>query len=71
MTKNGGPAFPRPASIDHTGASALAKDGMSLRDYFAGQALVRCSPLRTEHGIDGVVALAYKLADAMLKEREK
>lgn len=55
--------------------------GMSLRDWFAGQALAEC--VRTAIAIetagyelkdDGPVAaakMAYQVADAMLKEREK
>jgi hypothetical protein len=37
---DGGPAFPRYGNDERHGASALCQDGMSLRDYFAGQALV-------------------------------
>jgi hypothetical protein len=39
---------------------------MTLRDYFAGQALVG---LCGTH--EGVARNAYKIADAMLEEREK
>ncbi len=39
MAKHGGePAFPRPRSHDSLGHSA-SQQGMSLRDWFAGQAL--------------------------------
>ena len=43
--------------------------GMTLRDYFAGQAL---AGLSTRHGGGEVLAQAsYQIADAMLKERER
>lgn len=69
--KDGGPAFPRPAST-----------GMMLRDWFAGQALAGWS--ETHHGMayevrmaegtgsiaESMAAAAYKIADAMLKARD-
>lgn len=40
MNENdGGPAFPRPISKLTSDEVSLDQDGMSLRDYFAGQAL--------------------------------
>lgn len=41
---------------------------MTLRDYFAGQALARQAG---EQSISATVEYCYELADAMLKEREK
>ena len=60
------PVFPTPAGTQHN-------DGMTLRDYFAGQAMaaiitsVYCTPetIYTE-----VSSRAYAQADAMLKARE-
>ena len=43
--------------------------GMSLHDYFAGQALAGIVT-RPVAKIEGCAELAYKVADAMLKERE-
>ncbi len=80
MTKDtGGPAFPRPVSgnPDH--------DGMTLRDWFAGQALSGMTGAGTEfmnalckrakeRGISEEelgAKMAYVLADAMLAERSK
>jgi hypothetical protein len=66
---NGGPAFPRQETDDYAGDV-----GMSLRDWFAGQALK--SVTEGDH-VNGVgdperhAALAYKYADAMLRERAK
>lgn len=73
-------AFPS-SNTPETGYYA---EGMSLRDYFAGQALIS---ITLSSGINKTYALyikntgeepnqwtavtAYKLADAMLKERER
>lgn len=80
--RDGGPAFPRPASIGNnyvTGERGVVVDpqkGMALRDWFAGQALVGAlSRDKVEGGAFGLAELwagrAYELADAMLAEREK
>lgn len=67
-------AFPRPAVFHPDGEFfEEGQNGMSLRDYFAGQAL---HGLVTSHGLwegspTGASETAYKFADAMLKEREK
>lgn len=70
------PAFPRPASRGNnylTGEEDVVVDpqkGMTLRDYFAAQAMH--ARLTTYKGTwyEGVAEEAYKAADAMLKERE-
>lgn len=58
-TNTGGPAFP-----------AMAKD-MSLRDWFAGQALagILADP-EVVGELKPSAEFAYKMADAMLAERE-
>lgn len=68
---DGGPAFPRPLS--ESSGSIIpslygAQHGMSLRDWFAGQALsgLLASGLR-EAG--RAATDAYEIADAMLNER--
>lgn len=103
---NGGSAFPDwPASVlkadPRTGfhrSELEARPGMSLRDYFAGQALTvlvvelmearkypgdrpkskgvmsqsydaHVRPDQEEDVFDGIAWTAYKVADAMLKER--
>jgi hypothetical protein len=45
-------------------------DGMSLRDYFAGQALTSFD-IHSADGATTVANAAYVLADAMLAAREK
>jgi hypothetical protein len=56
-------AFPNPHRTDEL--------GMTLRDYFAAQALsglINYSPEPDEH--EAIAKLCYSLADAMLKARE-
>ena len=76
MTKNdGGPAFPQ---ISELGDVAATSNGMSLRDWFAGQALVavmdlcKCDIRNTNEKKSEMFARkAYLMADAMLAAREK
>ena len=80
MTKdNGGSAFPE----SYEGEDAPYKgigDGMSLRDYFAAKAMqemvheyiVGNGPcLGLDHLYKNVPSLAYRMADAMIAERNK
>jgi hypothetical protein len=75
------PAFPRP-DTDHGSYGHHGHDGMTLRDWFAGQALASAAmtalvlsskdPSQTDAGaINGVVTGAYAIADAMLAHRQK
>lgn len=51
----------------------VSTGGMTLRDYFAGQALMGAIAASENTGpehIDLVADVAYKLADAMLKARQ-
>lgn len=71
MTDTGGPAFPTLADNGH----AMNQDGMTLRDYFAAkivQAQVG-NPLRLgdDEAHRLIAERAYRVADAMLKERSK
>ena len=66
QTNNGGPAFPS------TDAKGFVSDGMSLRDYFAGQALAGQSSIpRIAWSFKDIAEFAYEQADAMLAERQK
>ena len=70
---DGGPAFPEHEVIK---GWLVPVGGMSLRDYFAGQALMvlgKYPRVMTEvHDSDKDIANAcYRLADAMLSERDK
>lgn len=79
---DGGPAFPRPhSSCVQCDACVESQQGLSLRDYFAAQALPEA--IRNECDIraaminpqgfryDEVAKAAYVIADAMLAERAK
>jgi hypothetical protein len=63
---DGGPAFARGSQF----SAVEAQDGMSLRDWLAGQALAAMADRYP--GLEQQVATrAYKLADALLAERDK
>ena len=79
MPKNdGGPAFPQ-FWVDGLTKEAVLHDGMSLRDWFAGQ--IAAGSLSSMAHIDVVYETqikaelfaveVYRLADAMLAERKK
>lgn len=77
MKNDGGPAFPRE---DYQGGNAPGQSGMSLRDYFAGEALsaviaayveANGACIGSDHIIRNAPAIAFKFADAMLKERNE
>jgi hypothetical protein len=69
MSKNdGGPAFPR--TVQHYNEYLEGRDGMSLRDWFAGQALLGMLN-RTQYNETIAASYAFKYADAMLAERNK
>lgn len=59
-----GPAFP---CTDEN----RREDGMSLRDYFAGQWLIGASQYWARTAPEKLATEAYAMADAMLAERKK
>ena len=76
--KNGGPAFPGEYqfTIHHDNGGIETRtangEGMSLRDYFAGQALAGIVPEGPKWtGNREVAALCYVYADAMLAARDE
>jgi hypothetical protein len=75
--KTGGMAFPLMSHTDCHGYRHEREEGISKRDYFAAQALVGllASPsvwaAEQAHGVEGIAAVAFVMADAMLKERAK
>ncbi len=87
MSKNtGGPAFPagivrKSRPIHDPGAGFVVTDiaeprheGMTIRDYFAAKAMqALISSPNTDHSVEfsAVADVAYRVADAMLAEREK
>ena len=69
---DGGPAYP--TKVDDW-ADGWTHRGMTLRDYFAGQALASIplrgwNDLRDTEKPDAWARLAYVIADAMLAARE-
>lgn len=81
---DGGPAFPvlekaeiYDRELERHVAVMQVEGGMTLRDYFAAQALARIVGIKGEWWPDdperhaGVARVAYELADAMLAERAK
>jgi hypothetical protein len=74
MSKNtGGPAFPV-TPTDRSGQIADTQIGMTLRDYFASDAMAALLSLERVPGMrqaDALIAAnAYRLADAMIAERD-
>jgi len=57
-----------PWSVDD-GQKIVGNKGMTLRDYFAAQAMQGVFPLCQTHEI--AAKECYKVADAMIKERTK
>jgi len=67
--KTGGPAFPRPGSNYGNYSYSNPVDGMTLRDWFAGQALYVAH--QYEDCAERLAMHAYNIADALLAERSK
>jgi hypothetical protein len=66
---DGGPAFP----MSYAGSEVYTypnQQGMTLRDWFAGQALVSMGVEYTDECHASVAQCAYRYADAMLRARE-
>lgn len=74
---DGGPAFPFGQVSETTGRpiNGYHNDGMSLRDYFAGQALMGLLSgqyaEQGQHNLFEVPNEAYYIADAMIAERNR
>ena len=69
MSKNnGGPAFPTKA-YDLEREQLVREEGMTLRDYFAAKAMQGLLQYAYTHA--DRASVAYKVADAMIAEREK
>lgn len=66
-------AFPA-TTIDRDGPflSRVYHGGMTLRDYFAGQAIIATIALDKDHeqSPEGLAFDAYEIADAMMEQRK-
>jgi hypothetical protein len=79
--KHGGPAFPRVQHDDDeeigreihpcSAVGIVSSGGMTLRDYFAAQALTGYITRTAGLPPSTVAEWVYQIADALLKEREK
>lgn len=63
--KDGGSAFPCPGDFNAYPESL----GMTLRDYFAAQAMQAFCHQAEDAGYDEIAIWAYGMADAMLRAR--
>lgn len=83
--KDGGPAFPARVSVNRDtnelqahqfGNDDFCTTGLSLRDYFAAQALAGLAGRKFHKGDAGegyaewAASMAYEFADEMIKARE-
>lgn len=70
--KSGGPAYPY--SVQQHDGCTLTHSGMSVRDYFAAQAIDRIISLSQDRDggwdADSVAAGCYAVADAMIAYRD-
>lgn len=66
LERNGGPAHPITMLLSGGGAAEFS--GMTLRDWFAGQALAACT-IAGDATSDAAVGLAWRTADKMLARR--
>ena len=84
MDNTGGPAFPSMSPMYQQklgGGIEIINAGMTLRDYFAGQALTGMQKFFVDTGDshrdpnepthDQIAKEAYRFADAMLKEKQR
>jgi hypothetical protein len=74
MKDNGGCAFPNKEAVAAYDCRFIDHKGMTLRDYFAGQALVGilmnlATGPRREIAVADIAKEAYCCADGMLKRR--
>jgi len=70
--KTGGPAYPQDEMMDSAHSEIHRQhEGMTLLDYFAGQALVGliANPESTEHSPQEMADAAYGLASLMIETR--
>ena len=72
MKETGGAAYPT-IYTDSEGNVVNSTSGMTLRDYFAGQALVGIlsGEYREAINIQDPISESYIIADTMLKKRNK
>jgi hypothetical protein len=76
MNSTGGPAFPHVADlVQHSPnggitTKPITSNGMTLRDYFAAQAIIAYHADGEFSDSEDVASWCYRLADAMLEARK-
>jgi hypothetical protein len=69
--EDGGPAFPSLVEYSSDGYPSQNSNGLSLRDYFAGQVLAgSCSHTTGWDTLTQMAQVSYELADAMIAARK-
>jgi hypothetical protein len=71
---NGGSAFPFGQTSEHNGqlVNGWGSEGMTLRDYFAAKAMQGVFASNSDYQrYEDIADDAYRMADAMLKVRNK
>ena len=63
--EDGGPAYPVPGNQPHP-----QMNGMSLRDWFAGQAILEVLASHETRDMYDAATTAYQIADAMIAARK-
>ena len=70
--KTGGPAFPSEQGECQDGTwNQTYNSGMSLRDYFAGQALAGICSDNEATDVEWIARWCWKVADEMIRAREE
>lgn len=77
--KDGGAAYPRPLGHDNCGTSSHSQEGMTLRDWFAGQVIAGIyanslwlkitADRHDNQSPESLASDAYEQADAMIAQR--
>jgi len=63
------PAFPFSTEVDESKPNQFLSMGMSLKDYYAGQALL--GYLSNGSSMNNAIEWSWQTAERMMKEREK
>lgn len=70
MTDTGGPAFPQD-ELDDIGEQTILHPGLTMLDWFAGQALISFTGATLSFAEKDTATKAYELAAAMVDEKRR
>lgn len=65
----GGPAFPGGSTGRFCNNYPMTYQGMTLRDYFAGQVISNIAEMESTFSAQHLASRAYRIADAMIEAR--